>query len=528
MSVTNTLANVGHQDFGDIAAVGGLMAISMAFTFKAASTPTASDRRIFHQWDGVTANLAFLALNRSTDEFGLILSDGSANLYGERTSSVNIVGGTTYRVLIKTTIASQNMTIWVNGVSVATTVEFSALTGAISSSAAQVRVGRDPVEPANALDGDYSEVALWGEEVPDWVGEAYGVGYRPSIYRNNGILYSPHYNTGSLVDLWGGVIGSNTGGVSAAHSAIIRRAPKFYLVPSAGAVQNGAASLSATATVAAAGILVAGGASALTATAAVAATGIIIAGGAAALTGTATVTAAGDVTTPGIVTGAAALVATATLSAPGIIIAGGAASLTATATVTAAAEVISPGIVNGAAALTATATVTAAGNIIVGGAAALAATATMAAAGNIIAGGAAALTATATLVAAGSVPTRAAAKIRPGDRLVNFKIEIIRKGESLPFIFDRMGESIEDWICTIEVKKFPSDPASISRVIEPTDQGGGLRRKAPSVWADILTSRETSTLNIGTYRLIGILANATTDEKERVFLRFHVTDSWAT
>lgn len=98
---------------------------------------------------------------------------------------------------------------------------------------------------------------------------------------------------------------------------------------------------------------------------------------------------------------------------------------------------------------------------------------------------------------------------------------VIRKGESLPFVFDRSGESIEGWICTIEVKRFPSDVSAITpRIILPVED----------TWPGFLTSDETNTLAVGDYRLIGVLKNATNNEEEQVMetTRFNITNSWAT
>ncbi len=98
---------------------------------------------------------------------------------------------------------------------------------------------------------------------------------------------------------------------------------------------------------------------------------------------------------------------------------------------------------------------------------------------------------------------------------------IIRQGESLPFIFDRSGVSIEGWICTIEIKRFPSDTSLITpRVITPDGR----------TWPGFLTSDETAALDVNGYRLIGVLTNATTNEQEQIMetTRFNITDSWAT
>lgn len=98
---------------------------------------------------------------------------------------------------------------------------------------------------------------------------------------------------------------------------------------------------------------------------------------------------------------------------------------------------------------------------------------------------------------------------------------IIRQGESLPFIFDRSGESIEGWICTIEIKTFTSDTSLITpRIISPNGRE----------WPGFLTSDETAALPVNGYRLIGVLTNATNNEEEQIMetTRFNITDSWAT
>jgi len=97
------------------------------------------------------------------------------------------------------------------------------------------------------------------------------------------------------------------------------------------------------------------------------------------------------------------------------------------------------------------------------------------------------------------------------------KIEVTRKGESVPFSFDRGAESITGWACLVEVKKLPADTALVSRVITASS----------GAWTGFLTSAETSALAVGLYRLIAVLTNATTNEEEQVTLRFNVTEPWA-
>ena len=84
----------------------------------------------------------------------------------------------------------------------------------------------------------------------------------------------------------------------------------------------------------------------------------------------------------------------------------------------------------------------------------------------------------------------------------------IRKGESLSFVFDRGGASISGWVCTIEVKTFPSDTSAITaRVIAAVDDE----------WPGFLTSTETAGLNAATNQ----------EEVAQQTTRFQIGESWA-
>ena len=96
------------------------------------------------------------------------------------------------------------------------------------------------------------------------------------------------------------------------------------------------------------------------------------------------------------------------------------------------------------------------------------------------------------------------------------KIDIIRQGESLPFVFDRDGEDITGWTCLIEVKMFPDDTAIISRTIIPEGEQ----------WKGFLTQTETMGLEVGLYYLTAQLSNTSTDEEEQIPTRFQVSKAW--
>lgn len=98
------------------------------------------------------------------------------------------------------------------------------------------------------------------------------------------------------------------------------------------------------------------------------------------------------------------------------------------------------------------------------------------------------------------------------------RIAIIPQGNTLDFFFDRDGADLKGWVLTLQVRRFASDTADISRVITLDD----TRQE----WRGRLTSTDTAALEIGHYRLVGRMVNATRDEREDVILRFHITRPW--
>lgn len=103
------------------------------------------------------------------------------------------------------------------------------------------------------------------------------------------------------------------------------------------------------------------------------------------------------------------------------------------------------------------------------------------------------------------------------------KIKVIRQGESLPFVFDRGGEDITGFVCTIFVKQFPGNVSSITRIIEPSvNEKTGFGQ-----FAGFLTQTETSALEIGLWIINAKLVKADTDEEEAIPVRFTIVVPWA-
>lgn len=95
-------------------------------------------------------------------------------------------------------------------------------------------------------------------------------------------------------------------------------------------------------------------------------------------------------------------------------------------------------------------------------------------------------------------------------------ITTIKQGESFPFTFNRGGEDISGWVCTINLKQYPDDTPIIKRTITATDDE----------WSGTLTNQDTKNLDINQYMLIANITNATTGEKEVDIDRFYVSKSW--
>jgi len=98
----------------------------------------------------------------------------------------------------------------------------------------------------------------------------------------------------------------------------------------------------------------------------------------------------------------------------------------------------------------------------------------------------------------------------------------VRQGVSHPFNFEVNADETETasgWIATLVVKEFASDTALIERVIDADTD---------TTWSGFLTSTETAALAADkTYRLIGVLTNAGTDEEQQQIERISITPSWA-
>ena len=98
------------------------------------------------------------------------------------------------------------------------------------------------------------------------------------------------------------------------------------------------------------------------------------------------------------------------------------------------------------------------------------------------------------------------------------KLERIQRGESQPVRFHRNGDSIDGWTCTMTVKQYPEDTATINRVLDVADDGIS--------WETFLTADETNGLTPGLWFVTGSLVNLSTNEMEQKVVRLDVAPAW--
>ena len=97
----------------------------------------------------------------------------------------------------------------------------------------------------------------------------------------------------------------------------------------------------------------------------------------------------------------------------------------------------------------------------------------------------------------------------------------IAQGGSMPVTFDRDGESIDGWTCTIYVKQYINDDATIVRQLS-------VDPECPTQWSGLLTSADTAQLDVGLWHVFANLKNVTTGEARQVkagSIRFEVTQT---
>jgi len=217
MSAELLSSSSARLEFGDIAALGGLVGLTVAFTLNTSSSYGGT--MMAGQWGSASGFRAFL-IQRSINEIGFVVTANGILgpvAFGETTSDSPMSTDKLHRIVCTWNVYPKRIGIWVNGIKSSTTNWFSGNPLTLHDTNSEVFLGYEANSGAANVNGDYSEFAIWDHEVPDWVAEAYGVGVSPSIYRNGGIVYTKAINTSHLIDEWESNTVTNTSGTTSEH-----------------------------------------------------------------------------------------------------------------------------------------------------------------------------------------------------------------------------------------------------------------------------------------------------------------------
>jgi len=241
--------------FGDIGRIAGLTNLSVAFTVTTRAAGMGYGY-ILSQWGDAapTTQRAFIVYWGTTDEVHFTVYYNGGYL-GYRTNSSRFVPGAFLRVLWRAfdlDSAGRSMDCWINGTKEAGLIDGSVsptLVTQVNNASSNVCLGYQVASPSYGMYGTYSEIAIWGEKVPDTFARDYGLGLAPAAHPRNGILYAPLGNI-VPVNVWGvASVGVQTGGRQGPHpltmeygrgrhgltgDAKLDEALKGYLIPGGG------------------------------------------------------------------------------------------------------------------------------------------------------------------------------------------------------------------------------------------------------------------------------------------------------
>jgi hypothetical protein len=222
MAVNLLGSSNARVDFGNISGggLGGASQISVALTIKLTAAPGAF--RLMTQWGNAAAERAYLLGCGADGSVAFVAANNAGQFYGKATTSLTMTNGNLYRIVAKLHPSSNLGAIWVNGVSETVVPAIASDSLNVGIPNRPLQIGHETDEVVDGQDGDYSEVGIWTEYVPDFFCEAYGKGYAPSFYRKSLHFYAPLHNISHLRDrARQGFTGTNTAGTDAAHPSML-------------------------------------------------------------------------------------------------------------------------------------------------------------------------------------------------------------------------------------------------------------------------------------------------------------------
>jgi hypothetical protein len=222
----NLPAASGVINFGDNDIFASMTQLSIAATVRM-PTPLGPIGNIVGQWGSGESTQSWTLFTSTVDRVGFCTNTPTAfgDYYCIESDASLITAGATHRILVIRNLGADLTWMYVDGVSVpfsCTTCQ--PITTGTRNSTTAVTIGRTGAGGVG-LTADYSEVAVWNTVVPTWVGEAYGKGMSPNIYRTGGIFYVPLKTAADTRDLWSGMVGTLTSGTVADHPRVFNVQP---------------------------------------------------------------------------------------------------------------------------------------------------------------------------------------------------------------------------------------------------------------------------------------------------------------
>lgn len=217
MAVNLTISD--DVEFGQFTPDWLLAAITVAVTCNISSL--VNDDRFASHWGSLATDQGWIIAARTSDNVLFGVHQFPTSVYKIFKTNTNDITGLV-RIVCTWSASEDQIEIWVNGVNKSIVQETGGSPSTLASSTNKLTVGHE-IEPSlDAVDGDYSEFAIWDHKVPDWVAAGYGKGMSPGYYRRGGLLYSKLANTGYLRDEWGGINPTGTGDANAIHPSMYR------------------------------------------------------------------------------------------------------------------------------------------------------------------------------------------------------------------------------------------------------------------------------------------------------------------
>lgn len=224
MAVNLDAETNGGFDFGDLAGLGNQSALSFSLNLR----PTAGivdGTRIFHQWGASANQLCVMCQLTDTDEIGVVVSNDAFVFFGRKTTDLDVASGTLYRIVVTIAFGSPpTIHIYVNGID-KSLVEFvgsNNVPQSLDSVGGLLQVGRETAESTAGVEGDYSEFAIWQRVLTSEQANEFTANNRyPSCCGPTGLLYLPMRTQDELIDQWGGVTATLTGGGTTTHPTMV-------------------------------------------------------------------------------------------------------------------------------------------------------------------------------------------------------------------------------------------------------------------------------------------------------------------